>query len=81
MSTGGVVVSAYGYLNCIAPNGVNIRAVVGESVGREISMIAVRAGEEVEEECKEWIEGIEGMGEFKDVPKSRPDGQEEVRCF
>jgi len=74
------VVSAYGYMNCVAPNGVHIRAIVGDKLGDEISYVAVRCGEgaNVDQVAEEWVKDIEGLRKWKEVPSGRPGGQDEL---
>ena len=77
LSTGASVLSAYGYLNCLAPNGVPVRATIGDKVGDEISYLALRCKRDVAvEDVAGFYKATYGM-EVGEVPVSRPGGQEE----
>ena len=57
MSTGGTMLSAYGYANCVAPNGLHVRAIVADPVGQSIVYLALR--------CKEGVSVSEVVSYYK----------------
>ncbi|GMH88062.1 hypothetical protein TrST_g6141 [Triparma strigata] len=77
MQSGGEMVSAYGYCNCVAPNGVHFRAVVADPVGQNLEYVALRAKEGMTvEEVAKFYKSNYNMVEAL-VPKTRPEGQDE----
>lgn len=78
-ATGGTMISAYGYMNALAPNGVQVRAIVGDNPGNEISYVAVRAqkGADCKKVAEEWTRDVKGLKEWSKPPQCRPGGQEE----
>ncbi|GMH77207.1 hypothetical protein TL16_g07332 [Triparma laevis f. inornata] len=78
MRSGGEMISAYGYVNCVAPNGVHFRAVVADPVGQNLEYLALRVKEGVGvEEVAKFYKTNYNMVEAL-VPKSRPQGQDEL---